>query len=99
MTKAILKKATGGADLTDNGYKQTQSIYNALVSQGIDGGMDVVDAMRYAEEALATNYTYKEDTQWFGDNSSMQQNSNDGMTDADATSPALMELLERNRTK
>ena len=99
MTKAILKKATGGADLTDNGYKQTQSIYNALVSQGIDGGMDVVDAMRYAEEALATNYTYTEDSQWFGDNSSMQQNSNDGMTDAGATSPALMELLERNRTK
>ena len=99
MTKAILKKATGGADLTDNGYKQTQSIYNALVSQGIDGGMDVVDAMRYAEEALATNYSYTEDSQWFGDNSSMQQNSNDGMTDAGATSPALMELLERNRTK
>jgi hypothetical protein len=99
MTKAILKKATFGADLTDNGYKQTQSIYNALVSQGIDGGMDVVDAMRFAEEALETNYTYTEDTSWSDDNSSMKMNGNDGVTDVDTTSPEFLDLLEKNRTK
>jgi len=96
--KSSLNKLTQGANIDDNGYKQTLQLFSNLVSTYIDEGMSTTKAMTAAEKELSNNYSYTEDSQWFGDNSSMQRNNNDGATDDSTMSPEFLELLERNRT-
>ena len=97
--KSSLNKLTQGANIDDNGYKQTLQLFSNLVSTYIDEGMSTTKAMTAAENEISNSYTYSKDTQWFGDNSSIQQNSNDGMTDPSTEDQEFLDMIEAKRTK
>ena len=93
--RSILSKLSGGADMDKSGYKQLQNTFVEFTLDEIDNGSNSIQAMKAASERIEKGYTYQPDTEWFGDNSGLMQQTEDATT-ADAE---FLQMIEDERTK
>ena len=93
--RSLLAKLSGGADMDKSGYKQLQNTFVEFTLEAIDNGSNSIEAMKAATKRIEKEYEYKPDTEWFGDNSGLIQQTEDA-TPADAE---FLQMIEDERTK